>query len=210
MVRESIHRLAIVACRWPLPGSGASQPAPAVPVPLAPAAAAIEPQSAEAAPMLLRVGLEPGAEPAVVEIPLLPASPPLPSEPQPVPLPAGASKLHLLPDEVRRRAARESVRDAVAHFNRTAADGQLRYEAALMVVNNNVEAMSDMRQVAAIEGVTVQAYAQRVIELHNATRRRALYIYAVEAQALKDINAATGDAIDLVTAKAVETIRSDD
>jgi hypothetical protein len=110
----------------------------------------------------------------------------------------------------RRRLARETVQQAVADVNRRTSDDHFRYELALLVLNQNVEAMSDIQDAAAAEGLPVKAYAERVIARHNARRRRAAHIYAIEARALKDIDGATGDVIDAIAARAVEDIRGDD
>jgi hypothetical protein len=110
----------------------------------------------------------------------------------------------------RRREARAAVKDAVADVNRRTDGDQFRYELALMVANENVEAMSDMQAAAIAEGLPVRSYAQRIIAQHNARRRRAAQVYAIEAQALKDIDTATGDAINAIAARAVNEIRGDD
>jgi hypothetical protein len=110
----------------------------------------------------------------------------------------------------RKRQAKARVRKAVADVNRVTADDHFRYELALLIANNNVEAMSDMKDAAAISGLTVKEYAKQVITTHNARRRRASQIYAIEAQALKDIDAASGDAIEAIAGRAVKDIRGDD
>jgi hypothetical protein len=106
----------------------------------------------------------------------------------------------------RRRLARGRVTAAVADANRVTDGEHYRYELALMVVNENVEAMNDMKAVAAASGLPVKEYAKRTIASHNARRRRAAQIYAIEAQALKEIDAATGDAIEAVAERAVRDI----
>jgi hypothetical protein len=125
----------------------------------------------------------------------------LTAAPEPVAVPS---------DNQRRRDARAAVRDAVAAVNRITSDDHFRYELALLVVNENVEAMSDLKDAAAASALPVKEYAKRVIAIHNARRRRAAQIYAIEAQALKDTETATGEAIEEIAVKAVARIRGND
>lgn len=109
----------------------------------------------------------------------------------------------------RRRAARALVEEAVAQVNRLTNSEQLRYELALMVVNQNIEAMSDLKDAAAAAGLPVVEYAKRAIAVHTARRRRAAQVYASEERALKDIDQATGDEIEAVAERAVKDIRGE-
>lgn len=109
----------------------------------------------------------------------------------------------------RRRAARAKVQEAVAEVNRLTNDDQLRYELALMVVNDNIEAMGDLKDAAAAAGLPVQEYAKRVIATHTARRRRAAQVYAIEERALKNIDQAAGDAIEAIAERAVKDIRGE-
>jgi hypothetical protein len=152
----------------------------------------------------------------VAELPLppvLPAEPELPEpEPAPIPLPAA---LPPAPAEAhdpewdnreRRRLAKEAVHAAATEAGRLTSEDQLLHELALMVVNENVEAMNDMKAAAAAAGLPVKEYAKRTIAIHHARRRRAGYIEAVKMQALKDIDTAAGDAIEAVAERAVRDI----
>lgn len=110
----------------------------------------------------------------------------------------------------RRREAREQVSHVVAEETRLTSADQFKYELALMVANENIEAMADMQAAATAAGLPVKAYAQRTIAQHHARRRRAAQIYAIEEQALKAIDTATGDTIDAIAAGAVRDIRGED
>jgi hypothetical protein len=156
------------------------------------------------------------APPMLPEPIVIPTAPPEP-EPEPLPLAPDTSELRQLlarADEAfqaneqgeRKRLARERVKEAVAGVNRVTDDDQFRYELALMVVNENLEAMADLKAAAAAAGLPVKDYAKRSIAIHTARRRRAAQIYAIEEQALKNIEAATGDAIEAIASKAVEDI----
>ncbi|MBX9587915.1 MAG: hypothetical protein K2X43_01330 [Hyphomonadaceae bacterium] len=146
------------------------------------------------------------AEGGPIEVPPLPPPeqsvipPPLP----PVPVEDALS------EAARRRAAKATVRKAVANVMKLTSDQQFKYEQALLVRNKNVDAMSDMKMLAAIDGVTVQELADRIINEHEARRRRGSYVWAAEAQALKDIDNALGDDIDEVARKAAAEILGDD
>jgi hypothetical protein len=109
----------------------------------------------------------------------------------------------------RRRAARAKVQETVAEVNRLTNGDQLRYELALMVVNENIEAMGDLKDAAAAASLPVKDYAKRVIAAHTARRRRAAQVYAIEERALKDIDQATGDAIEAIAERAVKDIRGE-
>jgi hypothetical protein len=174
-------------------------------------------------------GVPPSHE--IVPVPVITAQPAVPEpdlEPEPIPLPS-AAELPPVPvpatlqdiltraggfdepsDSERRRAAREAVQQAVRDVNRLTSDDQFRMELALLAANGNIQAMADMRDLAAIAGLTVEGYAKRTIAIHNARRRRAAQIYALEEQALRDIAAASGNAIQPIADQAIEAIKGDD
>jgi hypothetical protein len=136
--------------------------------------------------------------------------PPAPGEVSLQDILARADKEPALDDTERRREAKRLVRTAVADVNRITSDDHLRYELALLVVNENVEAMQDMKDVAAASGLPVKEYAKRAIAIHNVRRRRAAQVYGIEQTALNEIDAAVGDRIEAVAAKAVSDIRGED
>ena len=133
---------------------------------------------------------------AVIEPPVRPL-PPVPVE-------------DALSEATRRRAAKATVRKAVAEVMKLTSDQQFKYEQALLVLNKNVEAMSEVKMLAAIEGVTVEEWARRTTTQHETRRRRGAQVWALEAQALKDIDAARGDDIDAVARDAVLEIIGED
>ncbi len=67
-----------------------------------------------------------------------------------------------------------------------------------------------MQAAAAAASLPVKTYAQRIIAQHNVRRRRAAQVYAIEAQALKDIEVSVGGEIERIAARAVEDIRGED
>lgn len=142
-----------------------------------------------------------------IEMPPIPAEPVL--EPPVRPLPPVPVE-DALSEATRRRAAKASVRKAVAHVMKLTTEQQFKYEQALLVKNKNIDAMSEMKMVAAIEGVTVEEWARGYAAEHEARRRRGGHVWALEAQALKDIDKARGDDIEAVASDACLEIIGDD
>jgi hypothetical protein len=89
---------------------------------------------------------------------------------------------------------------------RNANADQIRYEMALQAKNGRVSSMAQFEEEARISGVTVAVLADQIVAQRLALERRMSHVYTIQARALADIDRATGDAIDTITASAVSEI----
>ena len=138
--------------------------------------------------------------PAIPEIPWPPEPPPpLPQQDPPV-----------ITDDMARRASREAVRRAVieAQIN-TSDDEQMRYELALQAYNGAVAPLEMFEAEARVRGMTAKALAEAVITDRRRRERRMMHVRAIQAQAMLDLDKATGDGIAAIERHAVSQIRQE-
>lgn len=140
------------------------------------------------------------------ETPLEPILPPVQAD-KPVPLPDMPSVVApMLDDATRRRVAKAIIRDAVIASMSPLTAEQARYELALQARNNQAFAVDTFAKEAATLGMTVQDLAAGIIQMRRVRERRMGHIYELQAQAVLDIDAASGDAIDAISARVVAAI----
>jgi hypothetical protein len=145
--------------------------------------------------LLGRASMEPKEEPdlAPPDPPAFP--PPLPRHDPPD-----------MDDNMRRRAAKELVRRAVIEASQSTTDDQMRYELALQAHNDNVQALEMFAEEAKVAKVSAKELAERIITERRRRERRMMHIHAIQAQALIDLDNASGEAISTVERQAVAHI----
>jgi hypothetical protein len=111
-------------------------------------------------------------------------------------------------DSERREAAKERVHKAVEAVNHVTDQQQLNYELALMALNGKLEAMESLKAAASVQNITVEELARQIVAERDARLQRAGVLQAIEAQALKDIDAASGDAIEQQVRQAIASIEA--
>jgi hypothetical protein len=111
-------------------------------------------------------------------------------------------------DAARRRAAKARIRSLAAGFSFEANTEALSYERALLAHNGNVSAIQDLEADAAAAGISVRELAEQIIEARPMHSRRMLRVKAVHDEALRALDAATGDDIDAIEARAVADMSS--
>lgn len=113
-------------------------------------------------------------------------------------------------DSERRAAGMQLIDAAVVQISRKLSDGQIRYEQALMVENEQVESMRNLSMEAGILGLEVKELAKRIIAERKTAERRTAFVHATRARAELDMKAATGEAITAIADGAVVAILDDD
>jgi len=141
--------------------------------------------------------------------PLPPDMPEIPWPPEPPP-PLPQTEPPAMNDNMKRRAAREAVRRAVidAQIN-TSDDEQMRYELALQAFNGAVAPLEMFEEEAKVRGVAAKALAEAVITDRRRRERRMMHVRAIQAQAMQDLDKATGDGIAAIERHAVSLIRQE-
>jgi hypothetical protein len=193
--------------------SAPARPALPPPPPTAPGAPAA-PEKGWSIEELLKAASAPPAAP--------PSPPGILDAVQPIELPAppqeGDGTPQFLPpppvDDVltegaRRRAAKASVRNAVAAVTRHSYDEQIRWEMALQARNQNPRAMSLFEDEAAALGCTIAELAEQIIQQRLVRERRVMRAWALQAEALNNLNKATGANIDSIAAAVVAELQGD-
>jgi hypothetical protein len=82
----------------------------------------------------------------------------------------------------------------------------MRYELALQAHNDNVQALEMFAEEAKVAKVPAKELAERIITERRRRERRMMHIHAIQAQALIDLDNASGEAISTVERQAVAHI----
>lgn len=143
---------------------------------------------------------EPIAEQPELELPITEPAPEMQITPEEIPedVPAAAP----LDDAARRRGAKARIRSLAASFSFEANAERLRYERALLAHNGNVVAIQDMEREGVPDGLTVQQFAEQIIDARPVHSRRMLRVKTIHDDALKALDLAQGDEIEAVEQRA--------
>jgi len=111
-----------------------------------------------------------------------------------------------LDDASRRRMAHEKMSKAVDEWMQKTFAERPRYELALQALNDLPFALESFQKEAEIEGKSIQQLCTDIVTVHRAKQRRMGHVYTLKAQAIADINAASGDDIERIAAAASDAI----
>lgn len=143
---------------------------------------------------------------SVPEVQPLPVELPAEEPEAPDPVVTAVSLAMTLDDGARRKLAQEKVAKAVADWMQVTFMDRPRYELAVQALNDLPFALESFTQEATERGITIQELCREIVIVQQAKQRRMAHVYALNAKALNDINAATGDDIDSTATDAAAAI----